>query len=319
MCKNVKLMKGDCLELMKEIPDGSVDMILCDPPYGTMKGAGLDGWDKDDTLWDERLDTGRLFAEYERILRESGICILFSQEPYTSELRTQRTANFDFIYPMIWKKDHFANALIAKKAPVSYFEDITVFAKKYDRQCVNPLRRYFGEVMRYIGVKGVKDINKELGHRRAEHVFYIDTMQFGLCTPKTYQELIDRFGIDKMPGFMEFKECESMAKRYWRVFNLPHGCRFTGNVLDFKKDYQGLHPTQKPVALLEHLVRLYTNPDDVVLDNCMGSGSTGVACVNTGRKFIGMELDGNYFEIAQKRIAEAESAIAKMDGGGDDK
>lgn len=124
------LIHDDCLESMKKIPDGSIDMILCDPPYGIMKGAGLDGWDNQSTSWDDRLNTQILFTEYERILRENGIAILFSQEPYTSELRKQKHPNFEFAYPLIWKKDHFANALIAKKAPVSYFEDLSVFYKK---------------------------------------------------------------------------------------------------------------------------------------------------------------------------------------------
>lgn len=300
---DMSLRQGDCLELMKEIPSGSVDMILVDLPYGTMKGAALDGWDEETTSWDERLDTGRLFTEYERILRENGICILFSQEPYTSELRTQRTANIDFAYPMIWKKDHFANALIAKKAPVSYFEDLSVFYKPYDRQLLNPLRAYAKRVFDYIG-KPKRDLIREIG-QRADHFFRVDSMQFALCSAATYAELISRYHIDAMQGFRPYTECEEVYRSFRRVFNLPHGCRFTGNVLDFKKDYQGLHPTQKPVALLEHLVRLYTNPGDTVLDNCMGSGSTGVACVNTGRKFIGMELDKQYFEIAQRRIWEA--------------
>jgi len=301
----IDLRHGDCLELMKNIPDGSVDMILCDLPYGTMKGAGLDGWKNQTTAWDERINTEVLFAEYERILRESGIAILFSQEPYTSELRNQNTANFEFAYPLVWKKDHFANALIAKKAPVSYFEDLSVFYKKYDRQLLNPLRQYFNRVLQFIGFSSCKDVNRTLGHRRAEHCFYIDTMQFGLCTEKTYQDLVDRFHIDMMEGFKTFAECKKVAERFSRTFNLPEGQKFVGNVLEFKKDYQGLHPTQKPVSLLEHLVKTYTNEGDTVLDNCMGSGSTGVACVNTGRNFIGMELDAGYFEIAQQRINEA--------------
>lgn len=301
----VNLQHGDCLELMKDIPDGSIDMILCDLPYGTMKGAGLDGWKNQTTEWDERLDTGILFKEYERILRRNGIAILFSQEPYTSELRTWKQSNIQFAYPLIWKKDHFANALISKKAPVSYFEDLSVFYKKYDRQMLNPLRKYFSEVMDFIGVKSCKDINKMLGHRRAEHVFYVDTMQFALCTENTYQELIDRFNIDKMEGFKTFTECEEIERTFKRTFNLPDECKFIGNVLEFKKEYEGLHPTQKPVALLEYLVKTYTNEYDTVLDNCMGSVSTGVACVNTNRNFIGMELDEGYFNIAKKRIEEA--------------
>lgn len=296
---------GDCLELMKDVPDGSVDMILCDLPYGTMKGAGLDGWKNSTTDWDVRINTEKLFCEYERILRRNGVSILFSQEPYTTELRSNKATNIEFAYPLIWKKDHFANALIARKAPVSYFEDLSVFYKVHDRQLLNPLREYFAQVMTFMGVSSCKDVNKALGHRRAEHAFYIDTMQFSLCTEKTYQELIDRFGIDQMEGFKAFVECEKIERTFKRTFNLPENSKFIGNVLEFKKDYQGFHPTQKPVALLEHLVKTYTNKGDLVLDNCMGSGSTGVACVNTGRRFIGMELDEKYFNIAHERIKEA--------------
>lgn len=310
---NTNLLQGDCLELMKQIPDGSVDMILCDLPYGTIKGMQIDGYKargESATVWDDRIDTKALFVEYERILRRNGVAVLFSQEPYTAELRSHKATNIEFAYPLIWKKDHFANALIAKKAPVSYFEDISVFFKVHDRQMLNPLRKYFSEVMAFMGVSSCKDVNKVLGHRRAEHAFYIDTMQFSLCTEKTYQELIDRFGIDRMQGFKTFAECEEIERTFKRTFNLPDGQKFMGNVLEFRKDYQGLHPTQKPVALLEYLVKTYTNEGDIVLDNCMGSGSTGVACVNTGRRFIGIELDKGYFDIAVNRIEEAEKAVA---------
>lgn len=299
---NIELYCGDCLELMKNIPDGSVDMILCDLPYGTMKGAELDGWNENSTQWDERLDEEKLFGEYERVLRRNGIAILFSQEPYTSELRNKSKMNMDFCYPLIWRKDHFANALIAKKAPVSYFEDLSVFYKKHDRQLLNPLREYFRDILKFIGFSSCKDVNKKLGHRKAEHCFYVDTSQFSLCTESTYNELVDVFGIDEMNGFKTFAECEEIERKYNRTFNIPSGQKFIGNVLDFRKDYQGLHPTQKPVALLEYLIRVYTNEGDTVLDNCMGSGSTGVACKNLNRKFIGIEKEQKYFDIANRRI-----------------
>lgn len=299
------LQQGDCLELMKQIPDGSVDMILCDLPYGTIKGMEIKGWGESTTAWDDRLDTQALFVEYERILRRNGVAVLFSQEPYTSSLRSHKATNIEFAYPLVCKKDHFANALSAKKAPVSYFEDLSVFFKAHDRQLLNPLRQYFAKVMEFMGVSSCNDVNKALGHRRAEHVFYIDTMQFSLCTEKTYQELIDRFGIDRMEGFKGFAECEEIERTFKRTFNLPDGQKFMGNVLEFRKDYQGLHPTQKPVALLEHLIKTYTNEGEVVLDNCMGSGSTCVAAVNTGRHYIGFELDEKYFQIACDRVEAA--------------
>lgn len=308
--QNTQLFYGDCLDLMKDIPDGSIDMILCDLPYGTMKGAALDGWANQTTEWDEVINTEKLFAEYERILRMNGVAVLFSQEPYTSHLRTFKSENFNFLYPMIWKKDHFANALLSKKAPVSYFEDLNVFAKKYDKQNLHPLRKYFFNVLQFVGASSCKYVNSILGHRRAEHCFYIDSSQFGLCTEKTYQELIEKLHIDKMDGFKTFEELKRIDMKYQRTFNLPSGSKFIGNVLDFKKDYQGLHPTQKPVALLEYLIKTYTNEGETVLDNCMGSGSTGVACINTGRKFIGMEKEQKYFDIAKQRIEEAAFSYA---------
>lgn len=301
--ENVKLMQGDCLELVKDIPDGSIDMILCDLPYGTIKGAGLDGWDKDKTQWDERLNTAILFIEYERVLRENGIIVLFSQEPYTSELRSYNATNIEFAYSMVWEKDHFANALISKKAPVSYFEDLSVFYKKYDFQNLNPLRKYSTELMKWIGLQK-KEIIGAIG-QKADHFFRITSTQYKLCTEATYEELIEKFHIDSWGGFKPYRELAAANSKFQRVFNLPENKKCIGNVLKFKKEYQGLHPTQKPVALLEYLVKTYTNEGDIVLDNCMGSGSTGVACVNTGRRFIGIELDEGYFEIARNRIGKA--------------
>ncbi len=287
---------------MGNIPNGIIDMILCDLPYGNINGINLKGWDKKTTKWDKKIDKVKLFIEYERVLRKNGIIILFSQEPYTSELRTFKTSNIDFSYPLIWKKNHFASPLSAKKAPVSYFEDMSVFYKKYDSQLINPLRDYFTQVMKYIGATSCKDINKLLGHRRAEHTFYVDTIQFSLCTKNTYQELIERFNIDKMKGFKTYDECNKIEKTFRRTFNLPNDCGHMSNVLEFKKDYLGLHPTQKPVALLEQLIKTYTNSRNIILDNCMGSGSAGVAALNLNRKFIGIELDEKYFDIAKNRI-----------------
>jgi len=305
----MKLLNGDCLELMKDVPDGCIDMVLCDLPYGTMRGADLDGWDEKSTEWDNRLNDEDLFRQYERVLRKNGIAILFSQEPYTSKLRYEPKTNLEFCYPLIWKKDHFANPLVSHNAPVSYFEDLSVFHKRHDSQLLNPLREYFQKILDYIGVASGKEINKILGHRKAEHCFYVNTSQFSLCTEQTYIELINSFGIDKMQGFKTFSECKLLNNKFNEdfaiVFNIPNGKKFVGNILDFKKESKRFHPTQKPVSLLEYLIKIYTNEGDTVLDNCMGSGSTGLACVNTGRNFIGMELSEQYFEIAKQRIEGA--------------
>ena len=297
----MKLLQGDCLDLMKEIPNDSVDLILCDLPYGTIKGLALKSWGDSDTYWDVRINTDQLFKAYERILRQKGVIILFSQEPYTSHLRTHKQQNINFLYPLIWKKNIFGNGFNAKKAPLSYFEDISVFTKVYDTSKVHPLREYAAKVLDYIGLTKAQ-IRKDIGQGVA-HFFYIDSTQFSLPTRKTYQALVDTYHIDEMPEYKTYDECLEINKKYTRVFNLPEGKGHISNVLEFRKDYSGYHPTQKPVALLEHLIRTYTNEGDTVLDNCMGSGSTGVACINTNRKFIGMEMDDRYYNIATQRMA----------------
>lgn len=299
------IILGDCLQVMKDIPDGSIDLIVTDPPYGNMKGADLDGWANQTTSWDNALDPKDIYGQSDRILRENGALVLFSQEPYTSRLITQAHNNLPFSYRMIWLKDHFANALVAKKAPVSYFEDILVFFKKYDTLNINPLRNYAEKVMRYIG-KGLKEINKELGHRKAEHFFYTKTTQFGICTEETYNELIAVFGIDKMEGYKNYEEIKEIDRnsRQVRVFNLPSNARFKSNVLKHKKDYSKMHPTQKPVKLIEDLILTYSNPSDTVLDFTIGSGTTAIAALNTGRFFIGIEKDETYHAIATQRVKD---------------
>ena len=309
------IKQGDCLELMKDIPDGSIDMILCDLPYGTIKGMKLGGWTDKTTQWDEIIDTEKLFAEYERILRINGVAVLFSQEPYTSHLRTFKKTNFKFCYPMIWKKDNFANYLSCNKVPVSYFEDLNVFVKQLDSQCLHPLREYFKRVLDYTGFASYIALCDYLGHHRAFHCFYINSLGFSLCTKETYQELIDRFGIDKMEGFKPFEELKEIDRAFKttfkRTFNLPKDKKYVPNVLEFAKESKSFHPTQKPVALLEYLIHTYTNEGDVVLDNCMGSGSTCVAAVNTNRHYIGFEKEQKYFDIASQRLDEAKSVVNK--------
>jgi len=299
------LYKGDCLTEHERIESGSVDLILCDPPYGTMRGAQLDGWDNANTAWDMALEPSDLFEISNRILRRNGKLVLFSQEPYTSRLITEAISNLPFNYRMIWEKDHFANSLIAKKAPVSYYEDILVFNKTYDTDGLHPLREYFSKVLDYIG-EGLSSINKRLGHRRAEHSFYITSTQLSLCTEETYAELIDVYNIDKMPEFKAYDELQAIDRRYApSVFNLPPDAKYKSNILRYKKDYDGYHPTQKPVALLDDLIRTYSNEGDLVVDLTMGSGSTGVAAVKAGRRFTGIEMDDKYYNIAERRINDA--------------
>jgi len=301
----VNLMLGDCLERMKEIPNGSVDLILTDPPYGTIKGMKLKGWDNSTTKWDDAIDNNKMWHEINRVLRVNGCCILFAQDPYTSVLMNDCHNNVPFSYRLVWDKKHYASPLGANKFPVNYFEDVCVFFKKYDSLALHPLRHYFADVLEFIG-KNLKQVNTELGHRRAEHCFYIDSTQFGLCIEATYNELIERYSINKMQGFMSYAELKAVddehKKTVARVFNLHDGKKYKSNILEYKKDYNGYHPTQKPVALLEDLIQTYSNEGNTVLDFTMGSGSTGVAAKNLNRKFIGIEKDAGYFEIAKQRL-----------------
>ena len=305
-----ELWKGDCLELMKDIPDGSVDLVLTDPPYGTMKGAALDGWKNQTTEWDTAIEPVKIFEQISRVLRQNGKAILFSQEPYTSRLITSAVPSLPFAYRAMWYKNVHANALLAKSAMVGRYEDICIFTKPHDAECTNELRDYFKRVLEFIGAKSCKEINARLGHRKAEHCFYVTgngkgSTQFSLCTEQTYNEIISVFGIDKMDGFLSYAELARLNEKYTATFNLWQGGKSKSNVLEYKKDNDGYHPTQKPVALLEDLIQTYSNDGDTVLDFTAGSGSTGVACVNTNRRFIGIELDDGYFNIAKKRIEEA--------------
>lgn len=162
--------------------------------------------------------------------------------------------------------------------------------------------------MEHIG-KNLKQINVDLGHRRAEHFFYVESTQFGLCTENTYDQIIEKYGLASCEWLMSYDEMleidRSFSRRFARRFNLADGAKYKSNVLQYKKDYTGLHPTQKPVALLSDIITTYSNPGETVLDFTMGSGSTGVACINTNRRFIGIEKDEKYFEIASNRINEA--------------
>jgi len=325
---SITLHNGDCLAKMATIESGSVDAIITDPPYGTVKGAGLDGWKGAATEWDTVIDHAAMLEECNRILRPNGALVLFSQDPYTAKLMTDTHGNLPFSYRYTWHKDHFANALIAKKAPVNYTEDVCVFFKrhtKHDFGGFHPLRDYAEKVLSFIG-KTSKEIAAEIGHRRAEHFFYVYSTQFSLCTEATYEELEWRFNLHKMEGYKSFPELkpidkwyriglvEKMLAEFPKVFNLPQGVKYKSNVLEYRKDYRGEHPTQKPVALMEDLVYTYTNHADTVLDFTMGSGTTGVACVNLGRDFIGIERDEGYFAIAEERISVAQCPADQAQG-----
>lgn len=249
---DIDLLHGDCLELMKDIPDKSIDMILCDLPYGTTA-----------CKWDTVIPFEPLWEQYKRIIKDNGAIVLFGSEPFSTELRHSNLKMFK--YDWYWRKPRGTGHLNAKKQPLRDIETISVFYKK---QCTYNPQYSDGET--YSAAKGGKNA------------------RVSVAGETTY----GRF----MKG-MEFQ-------------NDNPGIRYPKQLQEFGVVERGtVHPTQKPVALLEYLVQTYTNPGETVLDNCMGSGSTGVACVNTGRRFIGMELERQYFDVAVKRIAEAQKVI----------
>ena len=235
----IDLRKGDCLELMKDIPDKSIDAIIADLPYGVTRAK-----------WDNILDLDLLWKQYERIIKPNGAVILFGSQPFTTTLINSNIK--DFKYTLVWDKKMKVGMMNCKRMPLRQHEDIMVFYKK--QPTYNPQM-----------TKG-KMRNKKIAPTK-------DFEVYGQITP------IDNFNDDYYPSsILEFSNANQKAKS---------------------------HPTQKPVALMEYLIKTYTNEGEVVLDNTMGSGTTGVACVNTNRRFIGMELDDKYFEIAERRITDA--------------
>ena len=302
----IQLYKGDCLIESDKIESGSVDLILTDLPYGTVKDIknvnhGMSG----KCEWDVVIDTDKIMQIANRILRKNGKMILFAQQPFTNELINKAIQNIPFNYSMIWEKDHFANALTAKKAPLGYFEEVLVFSKNHDNNNMHPLRDYAKYIANYINKNRIER-KKALGHRGSDHFLEVtkNPLQFGLCTEKTYIELIQVFNIDKMDGFKTYKELKEIDRRFDSTFNLWEGKKYKSNILKYKKDYDGYHPTQKPVLLLEDLIKTFSNEGDLIVDLTMGSGSCGVASKNTNRNFIGIEMDDKHFDTAEKRINE---------------
>ena len=298
----VELLKGDCLIESDKIESGSVDLILTDLPYGNMntdggRKLGINGWDL-------AIEPKKVYEIANRILRKNGKMVLFSQEPYTTKLITEAIPNIPFNYRATWEKDNFAVALGAKVNMVSYTEDVLVFSKNNEFEGLHPLRPYFKEVFEFIG--GTKKYIIEVVGQRADHVFRFKSSQFDLCTLETYKDLTKYFEIDKMQGFKGFDYLQNIDNefktKFASTFNLWEGKKYKSNILKYKKDYDGHHPTQKPVLLLEDLIKTFSNENDLVVDLTMGSGSTGVACKNTNRNFIGIEKDDNYFKIATERI-----------------
>jgi len=243
----VKLYNGDCLEVMKLIPDKSIDAIITDPPYGTTN-----------CKWDSVIDFDLMWKQLNRIIKPNGAIVLFAQQPFSSLLVSSNIRNFK--YRFLWEKDQCANFLVAKHCPLRYTEDILIFTK-------NKLKVNYYPIMRS-GNGHNKQLNKT--EKRSDNINKINKR-------KTIKDL--------------------------KVKNNSGKQRYPKDILTFKTKHKNrIHPTQKPVALMEYLIKTYTNEFETVLDFTMGSGTTGVACCNTNRDFIGIELDKDYFKIAEERI-----------------
>lgn len=298
----IELYKGDCLIESDKIESGIVDLILTDLPYGNMntdggRKLGINGWDL-------AIEPKKVYDIANRILRKNGKMILFSQEPYTTKLINETISNVSFNYRATWEKDNFAVALGANVNMVSFTEDILIFTKTVEDKSEHPLQDYFYDEFIKSGIS-VKEYCNELGTKHASH-FFTKGMQFRTPNEKYLKQLQDLTGFfnitieevkQKQKEFLEYNRT-----KFASTFNLWEGNKYKSNILKYKKDYDGHHPTQKPILLLEDLIKTFSNENDLVVDLTMGSGSTGVACKNTNRNFIGIEKDDNYFKIATERI-----------------
>lgn len=234
----IKLLRGDCLEEMKNIPDGSVDMVLTDPPYGTTA-----------CKWDTVIDLDLMWEQLKRVIKPNGAIVLFGSEPFSSTLRMSNIKNYK--YDWVWDKITAKGHLVAKKRPMQQSECISVF-----------------NIHNY------------------------------------YPQMIDR-PKNKIVSSYECKRTEIMGGKSKKNIK-KYTQWYPKTILRFKTE-RGLHPTQKPVALMEYLIKTYTNEGETVLDFTMGSGTTGIACKNLNRNFIGIELDKEYFEIAKARINDTKN------------
>jgi site-specific DNA-methyltransferase (adenine-specific) len=312
----MKLYKGDCLEQHKHIKDGSVDLILTDLPYGTVKGMG-GNMEKYKHLsnadWDNVIDTNKIMQIANRILRKNGKMILTAQQPFTTELISKAIPNLPHSYNMYWDKMHFANCLVANKAPVSYIEDVLVFSKMNDIELAHPIRNWLKETQEKANIfwndKRLHEAYLKSGIAKniqsakviCQHKLDWNYSQIQEITPKHYDVLNVFFVFNKTKEDLKLIY-DDYKKKFASTFNLWEGKKYKSNILKYKKDYDGYHPTQKPVLLLEDLMKTFSNENDSVVDLTMGSGTTGVACKNLNRKFIGIEIDETYFNIAEERI-----------------
>ena len=319
-----KVHQADCLEFMKQMPDKCVDMILCDLPYGTTACS-----------WDTIIPFEPLWEQYKRIIKDNGAIVLTASQPFTSALVM---SNMEwFRYEMIWSKNRGTGIFNAKKIPMKSHENILVFY--LDKAEISgrskeflKLRDYFNEELKKSGLTS-KQVKSLLGNDMGGH-YFTKGIQWTLPTSENYQKLQTTGFFKRDYGELK-KEFNLISEKCLNTYNPQmikgkpytakqgkqsdgfglktgkeittenNGERYPLTVLNFNSENgRNIHPTQKPVALFEYLIKTYTNEGDIVLDNCAGSGTTGIASINTKRNYILIEKDEHYCEVARNRIEE---------------
>lgn len=262
---------GDCLVEMKNIAEDSIDLILCDLPYGTTDRSGVDKKGNNRILgWDTVIPLDELWQQYRRVLKPTGTVVLTADQPFTSQLVISNLGWFK--YEWIWKKKKTTGFLHANARPMKETEDILIFSP--------------------LGASGCsKKANKNMTYNPQ-----------GLIE----KNIKKKNSVNRLGKFLH--QPEHMGKNNKLLHETEYEQKYTNypsEIIEFGLDKGSVHPTQKPVALMEYLIKTYSNEGETILDNCMGSGTTGVACIITNRKFIGIEMDENYYKIAEDRIKNA--------------
>lgn len=263
--EKVKIINGDCLDIMKSIPSDSVNLILCDLPYGTTK-----------CKWDSIIDIDKLWKEYKRILiKPTGVIVLFGQQPFTSKLIS---SNYDwFKFNLVWKKNKTTQYLLANYRPMKCTEDIIVFSPG-----------------------GAAAASKHKGNMTYNPQNLIPVS----ITKKNSEKRIGKM-LNQPHHLGPNNKLTSNAEYKQSFTNYPTELIEFDNFLEFDIESDTIHETQKPIPLIEYLIKTFSNENGIVLDNTMGSGTTGIGCINTNRSFIGIEILPKYFELSRERLIAA--------------
>ena len=321
---NIQIYNDDCFNSFKLIKNNSIDLFLLDLPYGCT-----------DCVWDIPIDLTKMWIEIKRTIQPNGRVIFFCTAKFGFKLIESNPVWFNT--DLIWEKNTSTGFLLSNKCILRKHENIYIFNKNNKDDLNNEfnlnLREYSKNILKYIN-KTSPQINRDLEHRKSEHFFRHSTTQFNLPTETTYNELINKYNIDKFKNFIKFQELREMwdknsnlmtynpqftdGKPYIikggkikdgtiysmkvRAATNNTGKRCPTSILNFNSASKTVHATQKPIKLLEYLIKTFTNKNDLICDFTMGSGSCGVACINTERRFIGVEKDKEFFEIAYERL-----------------